>query len=97
MRISRTQRFLAAVTLSMTLLVIPAFACELAGPNTHIGKIKAIELAQSSLTIIDQQMKKDVTFQAAQEQLKGLSVGQRVSVKYSEMKGQLMAEEIKPL
>jgi cold shock CspA family protein len=97
MRISRTQRFLAAVTLSMTLLVIPAFACELAGPNTHIGKIKAIELAQSSLTIIDQQMKKDVTFQAAQEQLKGLSVGQRVSVKYSEMKGQLRAEEIKPL
>ncbi|MBM2836778.1 MAG: hypothetical protein HW409_967 [candidate division NC10 bacterium] len=97
MRISRTQRFLAAVTLSMTLLVIPAFACELAGPNTHIGKIKAIELAQSSLTIIDQQMKKDVTFQAAQEQLKGLSVGQRVSVKYSEMKGQLKAEEIKPL
>ena len=97
MRISRTQRFLAAVTLSMTLLVIPAFACELAGANTHIGKIKAIELAQSSLTIIDQQMKKDVTFQAAQEQLKGLSVGQRVSVKYSEMKGQLKAEEIKPL
>ena len=97
MRISRTQHFLAAVTLSMTLLVIPAFACELAGPNTHIGKIKAIELAQSSLTIIDQQMKKDVTFQAAQEQLKGLSVGQRVSVKYSEMKGQLKAEEIKPL
>jgi len=97
MRISRTQRFLAAVTLSMTLLVIPAFACELAGPNTHIGKIKAIELAQSSLTIIDQQMKKDVTFQAAQEQLKGLSVGQRVAVKYSEMKGQLKAEEIKPL
>ena len=97
MRISRTQRFLAAVTLSMTLLVIPAFACELAGPNTHIGKIKTIELAQSSLTIIDQQMKKDVTFQAAQEQLKGLSVGQRVSVKYSEMKGQLRAEEIKPL
>ena len=81
----------------MTLLVVPAFACELAGPNTHIGKIKAIELAQSSLTIIDQQMKKDVTFLAAPEQLKGLSPGQLVSVKYSEMKGQLMADEIKPL
>jgi len=97
MRISRTQRILAAVTLSMTLLVVPAFACELAGPNTHIGKIKAIELAQSSLTIIDQQMKKDVTFLAAPEQLKGLSPGQLVSVKYSEMKGQLKAEEISPL
>ena len=97
MRISRTQRFLAAVIVTMTMVALPALACELAGPNTHIGKIKAIELAQSSLTIIDQQMKKDVTFQAAQEQLKGLSVGQRVSVKYSEMKGQLKAEEIKPL
>ena len=96
MRISRTQRFLAAVTLSMTLLVIPAFACELAGPNTHIGKIKAIELAQSSLTIIDQQMKKDVTFQAAPEQLKGLSTGQRIAVRYSEANGRLKAEEITP-
>ena len=93
----KATRVLVAVIVSMTFLGLPAFACELAGPNTHIGKIKAIELAQSSLTIIDQQMKKDVTFQAAQEQLKGLSPGQLVSVKYSEMKGQLMAEEIKPL
>jgi hypothetical protein len=97
MRISRTQRLLVAVIVATTMVALPALACELAGPNTHIGKIKAIELAQSSLTIIDQQMKKDVTFQAAQEQLKGLSVGQRVAVKYSEMKGQLKADEIKPL
>ena len=97
MRISRTQRFLVAVIVATTMVALPALACELAGPNTHIGKIKAIELAQSSLTIIDQQMKKDVTFLAAPEQLKGLSPGQRVSVKYSEMKGQLRAEEIKPL
>ena len=96
MRISRTQRILAAVTLSMTLLVVPAFACELAGPNTHIGEIKAIDPAQRSLTILDRQMKKPFTFLAAPEQLKGLSPGQLVSVKYSEMKGQLMAEEIKP-
>jgi hypothetical protein len=97
MRISRTQRLLAAVIVATMMVALPALACELAGPNTHIGKIKAIELAQSSLTIIDQQMKKDVTFLAAPEQLKGLSPGQLVSVKYSEMKGQLTAEEIKPL
>ena len=97
MRISRTQRLLGAVIVATTMVALPALACELAGPNTHIGKIKAIELAQSSLTIIDQQMKKDVTFLAAPEQLKGLSPGQLVSVKYSEMKGQLKAVEIKPL
>jgi len=81
----------------MTLVALQAFACELAGPNTHIGKIKAIEVAQQSLTIIDQQMNKDVTFQAAPEQLKGLSLGQRIAVKYSEANGRLKAEEITPL
>jgi hypothetical protein len=93
---SKATRVLAAVIASMTFIAFPAFACELAGPNTHIGKIKAIELAQSSLTIIDQQMKKDVTFLAAPEQLKGLSPGQRIAVRYSEANGRLKAEEITP-
>ena len=93
---SRRPCLLVAVIVSMTCVAFPAFACELAGSNTHIGKVKAIELAQPSLTIIDQQMKKDVTFQAAPEQLKGLSLGQRVAVKYSEANGKLKAEEIQP-
>ena len=91
---SRGKCLLAAVIVSMTLVADSAFACESAGPNTHIGKIKTIELAQQSLTITDLQMKEDVTFQAAPEQLKGLSVGQRVVVKYSEANGRLKAEEI---
>lgn len=97
MMTSNTTRVLVAVIASMTLLVLPAFACELAGPNTHIGEIKSIDLAQRSLTILDRQMKKPFTFQAAPDQLKGLSPGQLISVKYSDMKGQLRAEEIKPL
>ena len=97
MRISRTQRFLVAVIVATTMVALPALACELAGPNTHIGEIKAIDPAQRSLTILDRQMKKAFTFQAAPDQLKGLSPGQLVSVKYSEMKGQLRAEEISPL
>ena len=97
MRISRTQRFLVAVIVATTMVALPALACELAGPNTHIGEIKAIDPAQRSFTILDRQMKKAFTFQAAPDQLKGLSPGQLVSVKYSEMKGQLMAEAIKPL
>ena len=91
------RRLLAAMMVSIGLVTLPAFACELAGPNTHIGAIKAIDLAQRSLTILDRQMKKPFTFLAAPEQLKGLSPGQLVSVKYSEMKGQLKAEEISPL
>jgi len=91
------KRVLAIVTVSLTLVSLPALACELAGPNTHIGEIKAIDPAQRSLTILDRQMRKPFTFLAAPEQLKGLSPGQLVSVKYSEMKGQLKAEEISPL
>ncbi|MGH7409677.1 MAG: hypothetical protein ACREJ6_01240 [Candidatus Methylomirabilis sp.] len=93
---SRRTCLLVAVIVSMTFGAFPAFACELAGPNTHIGKIKAIELARSSLTILDQQMKKDVTFQAAADLLEGLSLGQRVAVKDSEANGKLKAEEITP-
>ena len=93
----KVTRVLVAVLVSMALLALPAFACELAGPNVHIGEIKAIDHAQRSLTILDRQMKKPVTFLAAPEQLTGLSPGQLVSVKYSEIKGQLKAEEISPL
>ena len=39
-------------------------------------------------------MKKPLTFLAAPEQLKGLSLGQLVVVKYSKVGGQLRAEEI---
>ena len=91
------KRVLAIVTVSLTLISLPAFSCELAGPNIHIGEIKAIDPAQRSLTILDRQMRKPFTFLAAPEQLKGLSPGQLVSVKYSGMKGQLKAEEISPL
>lgn len=94
---SKATRVLVTVIVATTMVALPALACELAGPNTHIGEIKAIDPAQRSLTILDRQMKKPFTFLAAPEQLKGLSPGQLVSVKYSELKGQLKAEEIKPL
>jgi hypothetical protein len=87
---------LVAVIVCVSLATFPASACELAGPNTHIGKIKAIEVAQERLTIVDMQTKKDFTFQAEPEQLKGLSLGQLVRVKYSEANGQLKAELITP-
>ncbi len=90
-------RLLATALVAITIMAVPAIACDLAGPDTHVGKIKAIDLAQSSFTILDQQMKQPFTFVAAPEQLKGLSLGQLVMVKYTETKGQLKAEEIKPL
>jgi len=59
-----------------------------------VGEIKAIDLGKPSLTIQDSQMKKPLTFLAAPEQLKGLSLGQLVVVKYSKTGEQLRAEEI---
>ncbi len=98
MRIPATvRRILGTVTVSITLIALPTFACEVAGPDTHVGKIKAIDLAQSSLTVLDSQTKKPLTFLAAPEQLKGLSLGQMITVRYSETNGRLKAEEITPL
>lgn len=75
-------------------LASPAVACEMAGPNTHVGEIKAIDRGQPSLTILDRQTKKTLTFVTDGEQIKGLAPGQQVTVKYSESKGKLRAEEI---
>ena len=91
---SNVTRLLGSVILSVTLMVLPVFACEFAGPDTHVGEIKAIDLTQPSFTILDGQMKKPLTFLAAAEQLKVLSLGQLVVVKYSKVGGQLRAEEI---
>ncbi len=90
------KRLLAGVIAAMFFFASAAFACELAGPNTHVGEIKAIDLGRSSLTVLDRQMKKPFTFLAAPEQLKGLSLGQLVIVKYTEAGGRLKAEEITP-
>ena len=87
-------RLLGSVILSVTLMVLPVFACEFADPDTHVGEIKAIDLTQPSFTILDGQMKKPLTFLAAPEQLKLLSLGQLVVVKYSKVGEQLRAEEI---
>ena len=91
---SKGKRLVVGVITSVMLLASPAFACESAGPNTHVGEIKAIDLGKPSLTIVDSQMKKPLTFLAAPEQLKGLSLGQLVVVKYSKTGEQLRAEEI---
>ena len=94
MLIVKAKRVLATVMMAITLITVPALACELAGPDTHVGEIKAIDLTQPSFTILDGQMKKPLTFLAAAEQLKVLSLGQLVVVKYSKVGGQLRAEEI---
>lgn len=75
-------------------LASPAVACEMAGANTHVGEIKAIDPGRPSLTILDRQTKKTLTFVAGKEQIRGLSAGQQVAVTYSESKGQLRAEEV---
>jgi len=91
---SRGKCLLVGIMMSVICLAPAAFACELAGSDTHVGKIQAIDVAKPSFTILDQQMKKPLTFLTAPEQLKGLSVGQLVVVKYSKVEGQLRAEEV---
>ena len=71
----KVTRVLVAVLVSMALLALPAFACELAGPNVHIGEIKAIDHAQRSLTILDRQMKKQSPSWPLRNSLRGFHRG----------------------
>ncbi|MGH7369520.1 MAG: hypothetical protein ACREIN_01370 [Candidatus Methylomirabilaceae bacterium] len=94
--IMKSACLLVAAMVAVALATSPAFGCDLAGPSTHIGKIKSIELAQERLVIVDMQTKKDFTFEAEPGQLQGLSLGQLVAVKYSQENGRLKAELITP-
>jgi len=89
-------RYLTIGVLAMMVPHGPARACEVAGPDTHIGTITAIARERPSLTIVDMQTNEEITFQVRREQLQDLKPGQRVAVKYSRANGRLNAEQITP-
>ncbi|OLC17120.1 MAG: hypothetical protein AUH29_03135 [Candidatus Rokubacteria bacterium 13_1_40CM_69_27] len=93
------------MTLSRTLLVVLSLvllgaaavapACELAGPNTHMGTIVAIDAAQSTLTLRDAQTRQNLTFLARPELLKDVAVKDEVAVVYAQEGGKLRATAIR--
>ena len=80
----------AGVLLVAGLIAAPvaSWACDGAGPATHIGKVSAVDAAAKKFTIKDVQTQGPITFTATDEIIKGLSGAKgMVTVKYQEENG----------
>lgn len=84
----------AGVLLVAGLIAAPmaSWACDGAGPATHIGKVTAVDAAAKKFTIKDVQSQGPITFTATEEIIKGLTGAKgMVTVKYHEQDGALTA------
>ncbi len=89
-----TKNILTGAVLMAGLLAMPmaSWACDGAGPSTHIGKISSVDAAAKKFTITDVQTKGPITFAANEEILKGVKDAKgMVTVKYEEEGGNLTA------
>ncbi|MGD8639679.1 MAG: hypothetical protein PVF34_05285 [Gammaproteobacteria bacterium] len=71
-----------------TLLLAPLsiWACDAAGPSTHIGTVQSVDAAGKTFTIIDAQSQAPITFVANNEIIDGLKDAKgSVMVNYEEM------------
>ncbi len=88
------KNILAGAVVMAGLLAMPmaSWACDGAGPSTHIGKISSVDAAAKKFTITDVQTKGPITFAANEEILKGVKDAKgMVTVKYEEQGGNLTA------
>lgn len=61
-------RFFAVIALSLAYTVaLPSWACEGAGPSTHVGKVLKVDSEKGTFTILDAQTVNPVTFHAGQD------------------------------
>ncbi len=81
--------FLAAF---LSLVSAFAWACDAAGPNTHVGPVTAIDHSGGTFTIIDAQTHLPITFSAPESIIKEAARGgDSLAVSFREEKGRLIA------
>ncbi len=79
---------LAAVLAGLAGSPVATWACDGAGPATHIGKVTSIDAAGKKFTIKDVQSQGPITFSADDEIIKGVQGAKgMVTVKYQEANG----------
>jgi hypothetical protein len=87
--------FSLALLLVLAATPIAAFACESAGPNTHVGVVTAIDSAKQSLSLKDAESGKVLTFSASADLLKGIAPRDQVIIVYAAEGKTLRATSIK--
>jgi len=73
-----------------TLLLLPAitWACDGAGPSTHVGIVHSVDAGSKSFTIIDAQTRKPIKFTANNQIIDGLKDAKgSVMVNYEKVDG----------
>lgn len=78
----------AAVSLVLGLSAAPMslWACDMAGPNAHVGVITQINAKDHSFTIRDAQTQRLITFSVSPDMMNRLMKRARVLVKYEKEK-----------
>jgi len=74
----------------------PIWACSVAGPNTHMGTVTAVDAAKGTLTLKDAETSKDITFVADKpEMLAGIAPNDHVTVVFAAQGKTLHVKTIK--
>jgi hypothetical protein len=71
---------------SALFLPVATWACDAAGPSTHIGTVQSVDASSKTFTIIDAQTRMPIKFVASNEIIEGLKDAKgSVMVNYEEM------------
>jgi len=71
---------------ALFLLPVATWACDAAGPSTHIGTVQSVDASNKTFTIIDAQTRMPIKFVASNEIIEGLKDAKgSVMVNYEEM------------
>jgi hypothetical protein len=85
------------LALASTGLPMSVAACEMAGPNTHVGTVVSLDAGKGTLTLKDGETSKNLTFVADAPLLSGVAVKDQVAVTYAQDGGRLKAKAIRKI
>lgn len=96
-RIAIMTKLMTAVALSVCMVLgsSVAWSCSMAGPNTHIGAVTAVDVVASTFTVLDAETRQPITFVATPALLKGVTKNQQVTVTFEKNGNKLAAKAIK--
>ncbi len=85
----------AALSACMTLGAGTAWSCSMAGPNTHIGPVTAVDAEANTFTVLDAETRQPITFVATPTLLKGIVKNQQVTVTFEKDGNKLTTTAVK--
>ena len=84
------KQFLIKAILTALFFIAPlaTWACDAAGPSTHIGTVQSVDASSKTFTIIDAQTRTSIKFVASNEIIDGLKDAKgSVMVNFEQMEG----------